>query len=277
MEMASVFGLISDRYNVPVTYFALCSVRVSGDLSYAPLDAGPVEPGTMIGARQTRRVKEILRWEGAAGLASQLLAAAGYRPLGFFACPTRADEDPPQCAHKPEIAQLGPDDLEDYLAFRRGATADQFLGRLEAGHVGFAARVDGQLASVSWIDLEAMWTEYNAIPLRLKPGEIHMYDSFTALSFRGKRVSPQVFHRIRGHFEAAGYDRVVILIRMQNRPSVRNGERSGFRLTGRVGCFRLGAFAWYTASGDAAGRLPGDHRWWLPKRFQLPEPGKSTG
>lgn len=220
----------------------------------------------MIGPRQIRRVREIVRWEGIDGLSSQLLGAAGYRPMGFFAVPLKTDEEPPQCSYTPEIGPLGADDLEDYLAFRRGATADQFLGRLKAGHIGFAARVGGQLASVSWVDVEAMWTEYMAMPLRLKPGEVHMYDSFTAVSFRGKRVSPQVFHHIRAHFDAAGYQRVVILIRLQNRPSVRNGGRSGFRLTGKVGCFMLGPYVWYRLSGDAAGRLQGGDRPWLPKR-----------
>ena len=161
----------------------------------------------MTGFRQIRRVKEIVRWEGVEGLSSQLVGAAGYRPVGFFAVSVKTDEEPPQCLYTPEIGQLGVDDLKDYLAFRRGATADQFLGRLEAGHMGFAARVDGQLASVSWVDVAAMWTDYIAMPLSLKPGEVHMYDSFTAVSFRGKRVSPQVFHRIRGHFDAADFER----------------------------------------------------------------------
>ena len=113
----------------------------------------------MRGSRHIRRVKEILRWEGMAGLSSILLSKAGYSAVGCYVGALETAEEQPKCPISIDVGSLGKDDLEDYLAFRGVNLATWYLDHLRAGHTCFAARIDGQLASVSWLSTKGGWLD----------------------------------------------------------------------------------------------------------------------
>jgi hypothetical protein len=91
-----------------------------------------------------RRLRAILRREGAAGLLGRGLALLGWRRAGFYLCSLDEAAGAAGAAAPPagvEVVQLRAGDAPAYLAFRPGpAAAVDFAARLRAGHACFAAR-----------------------------------------------------------------------------------------------------------------------------------------
>jgi hypothetical protein len=206
------------------------------------------------------RVRDILRWEGPRGLTARGLGALGYRAGDWYARPL--DEPIRPVAPRPgvELGTLSEADLPEYLAFRRGATERQFLGRLRAGHVCFAARRDGKLASVTWVATDTARMEAVDAELTLEPGEAYLYDSFSTPLARGLRLQPTICAVILQRYRAAGFRRAVTLIGPENRPNIASRTRSGFRRTGTLQSVHVGPFhrVWFRgrrAPGPGSGDL----------------------
>lgn len=186
------------------------------------------------------RIRDILRWEGPRGLTARGLGALGYRAGDWYARPL--DEPIRPVAPRPgvELGTLSEADLPEYLAFRRGATEGQFLGRLRAGHVCFSARLDGELASVTWVSTDTARMEAVDAELKLEPGEAYLYDSFSTPRARGQRLQPAICAGILERYRAAGFRQAVTLIGPENRPNIASRTRSGFRRTGTLASLRIG-------------------------------------
>jgi hypothetical protein len=199
------------------------------------------------------RAREILRREGWRGAAFRVLAALGYRRWGWFS----RSLDPPLAPVPTDLplrfAELGPDQLEAYLAFRRGATREQFLGRLGQGQHCFGAWLEDRLVSVTWVTTGRIRIGPGRVSCALDPRTLYLHDSFSSRDVRGHHVQSALgVHLLERH--RAAFARVVSLIAAENRSSVASRRRLGFRRAGTLHHLEIGPLRRTFLGGECPGR-----------------------
>ena len=142
----------------------------------------------------------------------------------------------PTAMPKVDLNELGPDDLEQYAAFRPGSRS-LYRHRLRTGYTCFAAWQKGRIVAVTWIAVGAVRVEHLHRTYLLDPDEICVTDSLTAAEQRGQRLSATIFAKIAKTYHERGYRRAIGLIAPYNQSSIRSRERSGFTRIGVVGAF----------------------------------------
>lgn len=186
------------------------------------------------------RLAEIVRNEGWRGIWFRALVELGYRRWAWF---ERSLETPPTQVEARVPVSFGELDVrhrDDYLAFRRGSTAEQFASRLAQDRHCYAAWQGDRLVAVTWVATDVVRIRGLAPDIPLAPGEFYLLDAFTRRDVRGKRVQGALCAWIFERYRKEGYRRVVSLIVPENRASIANRSRSGLRRTGTVGCIRIG-------------------------------------
>ncbi|MGH7550673.1 MAG: hypothetical protein ACREK3_07960 [Gemmatimonadota bacterium] len=196
------------------------------------------------------RILEIRRREGLSGLFFRALAVAGYRRDGWFVRPLGDAVRPVDGTENVELSELTAADVDDYLAFRRGATRGGFLERLEKGWRCHAARCAGCLASVTWTSTGSGYIEFLDHTFPLEADEVYLFDSFTVPGHRGQRIQALICARIMKEFHDLGYRAAITLIAPENRPNIASRSRSGFRRTGIMGRIRIGGWTRHFFRGN---------------------------
>ena len=193
------------------------------------------------------------RWTaaGVAERAFELLRAGSVRPLVFgvlgetvyrrlVVLERELDVTaPPVDEPGLEFGFLGPDRISEYEALRPGHSG-RAQERLTEGHRCFAARVEGDLASVRWVAVGGAHVEYLDLRLALAPGEVFSYDAFTAPGYRRRGISTATQNRLAEVLHAEGHRRVIRAVLPENRAGFRDALTVGFRPNGRIGYVRLG-------------------------------------
>ena len=203
------------------------------------------------------RVREILRREGWRGACFRVLAGLGYRRWGWFSRSLELPCAPVRPGLPVRFAELGPEHLEPYLAFRRGATREQFLGRLAAGQRAFGAWLEDRLVSVSWVSADRIRIGPAQVGCALAPGTIYLHDSFTSRDARGQRVQGALGVHVLEQYRRAGFARVVSLIVPENGPNVASRTRLGFRRNGTLASIERGPLRRTFLRGECPGRAAG--------------------
>jgi hypothetical protein len=183
-----------------------------------------------------KRWQEYARQYGALGLARYLLGRT-LRPVWESDRTHMLVLEPPAPkvgARAPvTIGVLAPDAATEALPGWRE--------RLAAGHVCYAAWLDGRLVHHSWVSRTDTAVGEVHATLRLGPGEAYVYDCFTDGSCRGLGIFPAVLVFIGQSLFADGVQRVWIAVERQNRSSTKAIEKAGFRPAGEVLYRRVGA------------------------------------
>ena len=194
--------------------------------------------------RFLRRVFEIAAWQGPVGLATRALALLGCRVLYWYVLP-RLDEARPVEATVPiTVAELGPADLAGYLAFRKGATPEQFRSRFERGCRCYVARTGGAIVAAVWMTTGRGRLEGLQEDFELGPTQMYSFDSFTLPAYRGRRIQGAMFTQVCKQYAARGIEQAVILTGPENRATMMSRGRSGFVRTGGIGRIAVGPWRW---------------------------------
>ncbi len=202
-----------------------------------------------------RRLPEIARFEGVAGLVGRPLARLGVRVYCWLCIDTDAEIErpavPPGCA----LEELEPTATDEYLAFRRRSTAARFQGRLRDGHRCFAVRHGPDLIAVTW--LSSGRTRAQALRRDLVPGagEAYNFDSYVHPSWRGRRLDRLLASLLTTVARDEGYRQLGCLIAFYNRSSRRCRLRCGFRQEAVVVALDLGPIHLLHCFGAFRGRL----------------------
>jgi hypothetical protein len=135
-----------------------------------------------------RRLRAILRREGATGLLGRALERLSWRRAGLYICILDEVASVAGAAAAPadEVVQLNVEDVPAYRAFRPEA-ATAFVERLRAGRACFAVRHDGRVLAATWVAVCPAWVEHLRREFRPAPDEIYIFDSLTAAEHRGGR------------------------------------------------------------------------------------------
>jgi len=202
------------------------------------------------------RLREIHHWEGIPGILNRMLALMGYRQLGWYLHSLQDGAQPVEARTAFEFVELSAKDVGRYVVFRRGAREADILARMAAGSRCFAALCDGEIASVSWVDVNEGYMQLIDYRFPLEPDEIYVFDSFTAKNYRGQRIQSALYYRLSEHFRVSGYRAAITMIVPENRPNIVSRTRQGFRQTGSVTRLRLGPFSWHRFRGKRRQELP---------------------
>jgi ribosomal protein S18 acetylase RimI-like enzyme len=201
--------------------------------------------------RLFRRIVEIIRREGPASLWFRWWAFLGYRRTMLLVCELSEAREPPAARLQTRSGRLGPDDVDAYLLFRRGATRADYLERLDHGFECHAVWHGARIASVTWTARRRaiLWlldSEFD-VPERT----LYLFDSYTHSDFRGRRLQGRVFMDLREMAEAQGLERFMTFVIPENRANLRSRGRMGFKRAGRVGRLGWGRWVLYWTRGKA--------------------------
>ncbi len=187
-----------------------------------------------------RRAVVILRREGLRSFWFALLGGLGYHRLLVFERPL--DESVPDFAPslKVDVARLAESELDDYLAFRPDSGKRDLDERLRRGEMCFVARHEGRIVSGGWVAIQSLWIDFVGCAIELDAGDAYSYDKFTLRAYRGHGIFNAVrTHHLR-HLQAAGYRRAIVTVVPENKSSVRDILKGGYRPCGMIGRIRLG-------------------------------------
>jgi hypothetical protein len=191
------------------------------------------------------RAVEVLQKEGIKSFWFKLLSEIGYRRVFWL---KRSLEGPiPNVKPRLHVAisLLKKTEVNEYVGFRTELDSSYVASRLDAGHWCFVARYKGKLISATWATTNQTSSSFLAREIRLKPGEVYTYDSFTSPDFRGLSVSPTVKVAMMRYFRDTGYRQMICWVLPENNPSLNALQRVGFRSFGMMGHVKIGLWRWH--------------------------------
>jgi GNAT superfamily N-acetyltransferase len=158
-------------------------------------------------------------WKTAWHQMGQELISLPYRRIRF-AVVARSLTQPVPDAHPKVPVQVRPfttADLEFVYREHRPSEAHLCARRLERGHDGLAACIDGQVVGYAWSCTDA---SLERVDLRLAPGDVLLTDAFTAPSGRGQGVQTVLSVQRLHAAQEKGHRRTIAYIEIHNAPSL---------------------------------------------------------
>lgn len=203
-----------------------------------------------------RRAVEVLREEGLRSLWFKVLGETCYRRAILFERPLDAPVTPVVTKVPVTIDLLDAAEVAEDDAFHPRSGPAEVRRRLEAGHLCFVARYQGQIVHSCWAARQRARIDYLDQEIDLAPGEAYIYQAFTAPNFRGQNISPARAVEMVRTFRRMGYRRLVAVILPENQPALRPPQKSGYRAIGMVGTVWLGPWRRDVCRITEKGALP---------------------
>jgi len=129
--------------------------------------------------------------------------------------------------------------IAEYLEYQPERRREFIERRLAAGDTCFTARHAGSLASSIWACRSQRWVEALRDIWRVAPGEVYLYDSYTAPAHRGRGLNPSLCLQALAHFRDQGLERATLITEAGNAANLRAKQKVGFRPSGRIRSFEL--------------------------------------
>lgn len=150
----------------------------------------------------------------------------------------------PTVAVTVEIAQLGEDEIDDYMKLRPDVDPAAVRARLTAGQRCFVARHDGHIIHASWSATGQAWIDYLEREIQLAPDEVYVYETYSAPAFRGRNVGTLRSACDTQFFRDAGYRRALAVVMPENASGMYWLKKCGYRRIGVVGYVKVGPWRW---------------------------------
>jgi hypothetical protein len=187
-----------------------------------------------------RRAITVLRDEGFASFWFKLIGELGYRRM--LVVEYRLDDPIPEFTARLAVRNdlLKERDVDAYLAFRPESDRLEIMNRLRSRQLCFVAWDAGRIVSACWTAVRPIRIEYLGCETELADGDAYLYDKFTCPAFRGHRIANAVrVYQLR-YLREAGYRRAIGALVPENKTSMRENARGGFRPVGVIGRFKIG-------------------------------------
>ena len=101
----------------------------------------------------------------------------------------------------------------------RYVTESQLLQRLREGMLCFALKKDRELAAFTWIDLNQC--HFTGHTFSLKEDEAYLFDAWTMVPFRGKKVAPYLRYQTYKELEKRGRNRLYSISEYVNTSAIK--------------------------------------------------------
>jgi GNAT superfamily N-acetyltransferase len=186
------------------------------------------------------RAMRVLHDEGLRNFWFKLIGELGYRRVLVVAY--RLQEPVPEFVPRLAVRTdlLGKGDVDAYLAFRPESDRAGLINRLDSGQLCFVAWHAGQIVSACWTAVRPTHIPFLDCDTELAPGEVYLYERFTAQAYRGQRLAHAVRTYQLRYLRNAGYRRAIGAIVPENRRAVLESRRGGFRPVGLMGRIKIG-------------------------------------
>jgi RimJ/RimL family protein N-acetyltransferase len=148
------------------------------------------------------------------------------------------DDVTPRCSV--EFGPLGRSDIEEFLRFHPDRRREFIERRFSTGDLCFAARHEGALASTTWACRSKHWVPDLHFMWHVAPGEVYLYDSYTAPQLRERGLFAALGTHVLRYFRSLDVERVLTTIAPENTASLRSRAKVGFRPCGDIRCFSIG-------------------------------------
>jgi GNAT superfamily N-acetyltransferase len=109
--------------------------------------------------------------------------------------------------------------------------------RIELGHLGLVACIDGQAVGYAWGCTDS---SLERVSLKFEPGDILCTDAFTVPVFRGKGVQTALSLARLRLFQGLGYKRVIAYIERHNDSSLAVWRKVGAHESAKIQYHRIG-------------------------------------
>ncbi|MFH1626167.1 MAG: GNAT family N-acetyltransferase [Pseudomonadota bacterium] len=106
--------------------------------------------------------------------------------------------------------------------------AEIFEGRLRKGDSCCTASFTGEIISYCWVATDAAYVGEIDMKIRLKSGELYLYDAFTKPEHRGNGLFPRILTAILRYGRENGYQRALIFTLSSNNSSITAIKKVGF-------------------------------------------------
>lgn len=215
-----------------------------------------------------QRAKAIVEAEGVAGLGKRIIGRLRRKPLhpcGFIlSLPVDHLVRMPTPAIEVEVDEIKASDEDALEALTRvdewRTPKTHLLNRLQGGHRFYAVKHQGQIIGGVWLQDTEFSSDYLQRKFQLAKDEIYLYNAFVTPAFRGKGIIPYLVAKCAHDVKANSLHvtRLVALIYVTNKASLRVAAKIGARRVGRVGFLEiLGIRLHYILGRDA---LPATRR-----------------
>lgn len=144
-----------------------------------------------------------------------------------------------------QVTVLRDSEIGAYLALRPDQDAAKIRCRLAHGHQCFVVWHEGQIVHAAWAATGRAPIEYLSRDLTLSPGEVFVFDAYTAPAFRGHGASPLRAVVLGEHFRAQGHRSVLSGVHPENRAGFRPLEKIGAKRVGVIGYIGIGPWRWH--------------------------------
>jgi len=198
-----------------------------------------------------RRVRDSARQEGALRFAVRAALSPVYRwawvrtqPLDH---PLHEPGEPPTSL---ELRWATQDDIPALLSLRREYRPETLRSRFADGQACFLSLVDGQIASVRWVNTAAVEMDYLGLALSLTDDELCVYEVFARPALRRLQVRRSAWDMVVRHYLQRGRGNTVDYVIPGRKPFGRDRTY----VVGSVHVLRLGPWRlyWSRACGPKA-------------------------
>lgn len=131
-------------------------------------------------------------------------------------------------------------DWAAYQRLRRGQEPALPIERTARGDLCFVVLDGDAVVHATWSSCTLGPLPYLAADAVLEPGDVALYDSFTAPVWRGHDLSRSRDEFCRRHYRDAGLRRALAFIARENAAGLRTAEPLGYTPLGTYGLLRIG-------------------------------------
>ena len=185
-----------------------------------------------------------------------VIGELGYRRLAIRECKLDGPfpDTPARVSLSVEI--LDATQIDEYVAFRKGATRGGVAKRLAASNECFVARAEGEIISARWAATVTAPCDYLFRTVPLADDEVYLFDAFTSPEWRGKGIFPALTSAMHRHYRDAGKRRSICFTGPENLPAMI--AETGYRRIGILGYVGVGSKRRHFFRIDKGERAPGE-------------------
>ncbi len=184
------------------------------------------------------RSAEVFREEGVKSLWFRILGETIYRRLALFIC--RRDCMSPDLPGNADLTltTIADSDWDDYERFRGGGIDCRRL--LRSGKRCWVLRSATGIVSSCWAATDFAEIPYLGLRIRLGPGQVYLFDTYTAPACRGRSHASLLVAELVQSCLQQGERTVISAVLPENRGGMALFDRLGFQQAGLVGYFGIG-------------------------------------
>ena len=184
------------------------------------------------------RSAEVVREDGLKSLWFRILGETIYRRLVLFSCRPHCMPSDLAGSASLTLATIADSDWVAYQRFRGGAIDCRRL--LQSGKHCWVLRSDTVIVSSCWAATDFAEIPYLDLRIRLAPGQVYLFDTYTAPAYRGRSHASLLVAGLTQSCLQQGARTVISAVLPENRGGMALFGHLGFQPVGLVGYLGIG-------------------------------------